>query len=259
MKIENRTFLISGGASGLGKACALELIKNGANVALLDMNEDGHELVKEAGSSAKFFVCDVLNTESITKAVQGTAEWAKASNKPIGGVIPAAGVSTPATILDRDGAPFSLDDVDFVLGVNLRGTLDLVRQGVAEIAKTEEGPDGERGIVIMVASSAAFDGQKGQISYSASKGAVAAMTLPMARDLARFGIRVVTIAPSLFETRMTSMMSGKVRKSLEATFEFPKRSGQPEEFAGLVKHSIENVMLNGTVIRLDGGSRPSKI
>ncbi|KFG87194.1 3-hydroxyacyl-CoA dehydrogenase [Metarhizium anisopliae] len=259
MKIENRTFLISGGASGLGKACALELIKNGANVAILDMNEDGHELVKEVGSSAKFFVCDVLNTESITKAVQGTAAWAKASNKPIGGVIPAAGVSTPATILDRDGAPFSLDDVDFVLGVNLRGTLDLVRQGVAEIAKTEEGPDGERGIVIMVASSAAFDGQKGQISYSASKGAVAAMTLPMARDLARFGIRVVTIAPSLFETRMTSMMSGKVRKSLEATFEFPKRSGQPEEFAGLVKHSIENVMLNGTVIRLDGGSRPSKI
>ncbi|KAK9434951.1 3-hydroxyacyl-CoA dehydrogenase type-2 [Metarhizium brunneum] len=259
MKIENRTFLISGGASGLGKACALELIKNGANVAILDMNEDGHELVKEVGSSAKFFVCDVLNTESITKAVQGTAEWAKASNKPIGGVIPAAGVSTPATILDRDGAAFSLDDVDFVLGVNLRGTLDLVRQGVAEIAKTEEGPDGERGIVIMVASSAAFDGQKGQISYSASKGAVAAMTLPMARDLARFGIRVVTIAPSLFETRMTSMMSGKVRKSLEATFEFPKRSGQPEEFAGLVKHSIENVMLNGTVIRLDGGSRPSKI
>ncbi|KAK2589409.1 hypothetical protein QQS21_012913, partial [Conoideocrella luteorostrata] len=162
-------------------------------------------------------------------------------------------------ILDRDGAPFSIDDVDFVLGVNLRGVLDLVRQGVAEIAKTPEGPDGERGIVIMVASSAAFDGQKGQISYSASKGAVAAMTLPMARDLARFGIRCVTIAPSLFETRMTSMMSNKVRKSLEATYEFPKRSGQPEEFAGLVKHAIENLMLNGTVIRLDGGSRPSKI
>ncbi|KHN93965.1 3-hydroxyacyl-CoA dehydrogenase [Metarhizium album ARSEF 1941] len=259
MKIENRTFLISGGASGLGKACALELVKNGANVAILDMNDDGNELVKDIGSSAKFFVCDVLNTESITKAVQGTAEWAEASNKPIGGVIPAAGVSTPATILDRNGAPFSLDDVDFVLGVNLRGTLDLVRQGVAEIAKTDEGADGERGIVIMVASSAAFDGQKGQISYSASKGAVAAMTLPMARDLARLGIRVVTIAPSLFETRMTSMMSGRVRKSLEATFEFPKRSGRPEEFSALVKHCIENIMLNGTVIRLDGGSRPSKI
>lgn len=259
MRIENRTFLISGGASGLGKACALEIAKNGGNVAILDMNDDGHEVAKEIGPSAKFFVCDVLNTESITKAVQGTAEWAKRVNKPIGGVIPAAGVSTPATILDRDGNPFSLDDVDFVLGVNLRGVLDLVRQGVAEIAKAEEGPDGERGVVIMVASSAAFDGQKGQISYSASKGAVAAMTLPMARDLARFGIRCVTIAPSLFDTRMTSMMSGKVRKSLEATYEFPKRSGQPEEFAGLVKHSIENIMLNGTVIRLDGGSRPSKI
>ncbi|OAA47909.1 3-hydroxyacyl-CoA dehydrogenase [Metarhizium rileyi] len=259
MKIQNRTFIISGGASGLGKACALELIKNGANVAILDLNEDGHEMVKDVGSCAKFFVCDVLDTESITKAVQGTAEWAKASSKPIGGVIPAAGVSTPATILNRDGAPFSMDDVDFVVGVNLRGTLDLVRQGVAEIAKTEEGSDGERGIVIMIASSAAFDGQKGQISYSASKGAVAAMTLPMARDLARFGIRVVTIAPSLFETRMTSMMSSKVRKSLEATYEFPKRPGQPEEFAALAKHSIENIMLNGTVIRLDGGSRPSKI
>lgn len=161
--------------------------------------------------------------------------------------------------MDRDGNPFSLDDVDFVLGVNLRGVLDLVRQGVAEIAKAPEGPDGERGVVIMVASSAAFDGQKGQISYSASKGAVAAMTLPMARDLARYGIRCVTIAPSLFETRMTSLMSSKVRKSLEATYEFPKRSGQPEEFAGLARHCIENAMLNGTVIRLDGGSRPSKI
>ncbi|KAG6012105.1 hypothetical protein E4U54_007722 [Claviceps lovelessii] len=260
MKIENRTFLISGGASGLGKACALEILHNGGSVAILDMNEDGHDVVKQAGSSARFFPCDVLNTESITEAVRATAEWAKQVNKPIGGVIPAAGVSTPATILDRDGNPFSLDDVDFVLGVNLRGVLDLVRQATAEMAKVvPEGPDEERGVVIMVASSAAFDGQKGQISYSASKGAVAAMTLPMARDLARFGIRCVTIAPSLFETRMTSMMSSKVRKSLEATYEFPRRAGRPEEFAGLVKHCIENAMLNGTVIRLDGGSRPSKI
>ncbi|KAG6036491.1 hypothetical protein E4U41_005706 [Claviceps citrina] len=259
MKIENRTFLISGGASGLGKACALEILHNGGNVAILDMSDDGRDLVGEMGSSAMFFACDVLDTESITKAVRGTAEWAKRVNKPIGGVIPAAGVSTPATILDRDGSPFSLDDVDFVLGVNLRGVLDLVRQAAAEMAKVSEGPDGERGVVIMVASSAAFDGQKGQVSYSASKGAVAAMTLPMARDLARFGIRCVTIAPAVFETRMTSVMSSKVRKSLEATYEFPRRAGQPREFAGLVKHCIENVMLNGAVIRLDGASRPSKI
>ena len=152
-----------------------------------------------------------------------------------------------------------MDDVDFVLGVNLRGTIDLVGQAVQEIAKTEADADGERGVVIMVASSAAFDGQKGQISYSASKGAVASMTLPMARDLARYGIRCVTIAPSLFETRMTSMMSDKVRKSLEATFEHPKRAGRPDEFAHLVNAVISNSMLNATVIRLDGGSRPSKI
>ncbi|KAG5923540.1 hypothetical protein E4U42_004926 [Claviceps africana] len=259
MKIENRTFLISGGASGLGRACALEIVHNGGHVAILDLNDEGHDVVKQMGPSAKFYACDVLDTESITKAVRATAEWAKQVNKPIGGVIPAAGVSTPATILDRDGSPFGLDDVDFVLGVNLRGVLDLVRQATAEMAKLPEGPDGERGVVIMVSSSAAFDGQKGQVSYAASKGAVAAMTLPMARDLARFGIRCVTIAPSLFETRMTSMMSPKVRKSLEATYEFPRRSGRPDEFARLVRHCIENAMLNGTVIRLDGGSRPSKI
>ncbi|POR33182.1 3-hydroxyacyl-CoA dehydrogenase type-2 [Tolypocladium paradoxum] len=253
MKIANRTFIVSGGASGLGKACVEELVKNGANVSILDMNEDGQALASELGSSAKFFVCDVLDSASITKAVQGTVEWAQQTNKAIGGVIPAAG------ILDRNGSAFNLDDVDFVLGVNLRGTIDLVRQAVEEIAKADVDADGERGIVIMVASSAAFDGQKGQISYSASKGAVTAMTLPMARDLSRYSIRCVTIAPSLFETRMTSMMSGKVRKSLEATFEHPKRAGRPDEFAHLVNAVISNSMLNATVIRLDGGSRPSKI
>lgn len=268
-------------ASGLGRACVEDLIKHGANVAILDMNEDGKDLAAELGSSARFFVCDVLDSSSISKAVEGAAEWAQQTKRPVGGVIPAAGVSTPATvrfcpsmkkklawrdadargpqILDRNGSPFSLDDVDFVLGVNLRGTIDLVRQAVAHIAKSEPDADGERGVVIMVASSAAFDGQKGQISYSASKGAVASMTLPMARDLARHGIRCNTIAPSLFETRMTSAMSGKVRKSLEATFEFPRRAGRPDEFALLARQCIENSMLNGTVIRIDGGSRPSKI
>jgi 3-hydroxyacyl-CoA dehydrogenase / 3-hydroxy-2-methylbutyryl-CoA dehydrogenase len=151
--------------------------------------------------------------------------------------------------------------VDFVLGVNLRGTLDLTKQCLEHIAKVDPvGEDGERGIVIMVASSAAFDGQKGQVSYAASKGAVAAMTLPMARDLARYGIRVVTIAPSLFESGMTALMSGKVRSSLEGAMEFPLRAGRPEEFAQLVRQSIENIMLNGVVIRLDGAMRmPSKM
>jgi 3-hydroxyacyl-CoA dehydrogenase / 3-hydroxy-2-methylbutyryl-CoA dehydrogenase len=164
-------------------------------------------------------------------------------------------------ILDRNGEAFSLDDFDFVMNVNLRGTIDLVRQTLEHLAKIEPvEPDGERGIIIMVASSAAFDGQKGQVSYSASKGAITAMTLPMARDLARYGVRVVTIAPSLFESRMTSMMPPKVRKSLEGAMEFPRRAGKPEEFAQLARQAIENVMLNGTVIRLDGGMRmPSKM
>ncbi|CAH0056468.1 unnamed protein product [Clonostachys solani] len=262
MKIENRTFIISGGASGLGRACVEEICNNGGNVAILDMNEEqGLEFAKEIGDSAKFFVCNVLETESITAAVQGTVSWIKETGKALGGVIPAAGVSTPSTILRRDGSAFSLDDFDFVLNVNLRGTIDLVRQSLEQLAQTPpSGPDSERGVVIMVASSAAFDGQKGQVSYSASKGAVAAMTLPMARDLARYGIRVVTIAPSLFESRMTSMMSEKVRKSLEGAMEFPRRAGQPNEFAQLVRQAIENIMLNGVVIRLDGAMRmPSKM
>ena len=164
-------------------------------------------------------------------------------------------------MLDRDNNPFSLDDVDFVMNVNVRGTIDLVRQTLPHLATGPgTGPDSERGVVIMVASSAAYDGQKGQVSYSASKGAVVSMTLPMARDLARHGIRVITIAPSLFESRLTSMMSGKVRKSLEGAMEFPKRAGKPEEFAQLVRQGIENMMLNGVVIRLDGAMRmPSKM
>ncbi|GKT42853.1 3-hydroxyacyl-CoA dehydrogenase type-2 [Colletotrichum spaethianum] len=262
MKIEGHTFIISGGASGLGQACVEEICKNGGHAAILDMNEEnGNDIVSKLGSSAKFFVCDVLDTKSIEAAVQGTSAWVKQTGKPVGGVIPAAGVGNPSTILDRNGNPFSLDDWDFVLNINLRGTIDLTRQALALMAKNEpSSPDGERGVVIMVASSAAFDGQKGQVAYAASKGAVTAMTLPMTRDLARFGIRVVTIAPSLFESRMTAVMSNKVRASLERSMEFPVRAGKPEEFAALAKHAIENVMLNGTVLRLDGGMRmPSKM
>lgn len=167
--------------------------------------------------------------------------------------------AAPSQVLGRDGAPLSLDDVDFVLDVNIRGVIDVVRQAAQHIARADADADGERGVVVMVASSAAFDGQKGQVAYAASKGAVASMTLPMARDLARFGIRCVTVAPSLFETRMTSAMSPRVRKSLEATYEFPLRAGRPDEFAQLVRQCIENSMLNGAVIRIDGGSRPNKI
>ena len=147
------------------------------------------------------------------------------------------------------------------MNINVRGTIDLVRQVLPHIASTTpSGPDGERGVVIMVASAAAYDGQMGQVSYAASKGAVASMTLPMARDLSRFGIRVVTIAPSIFDTSMAAMLSDKVREGLKKAMEFPIRPGLPHEFASLARQAIENVMLNGVVIRLDGATRmPSKL
>ncbi|KAK5992570.1 17-beta-hydroxysteroid dehydrogenase 10 [Cladobotryum mycophilum] len=262
MQIKDRTFILSGGASGLGKGCVEEIVNAGGHVAVLDLGDEavGQALEKEFGSAVKFFPCNVLHTEQIAKAVQGAVSWVKETGKQLGGVIPAAGVALPATTLDRHGNALDLDGVDFVLGVNLRGVIDLIRQSVVHIAKVDPvGPDGERGVVIMVSSSSAFDGQYGQVSYAATKGAVASMALPMSRDLARHGIRVVAVAPSMFVSNMTKMMSDKVKKSLEDTFVFPKRAGNASEFSGLVKHIIENPMLNGAVIRLDGGSRPSKI
>ncbi len=252
---------------------AEDLCRHGAAVALLDRNEeDGTAAAKALGGDrvARFFAVDVTDTESIEAAVKGTVAWiATTTKKPLGGVVPAAGVGFPGLILDRKLKPLPLPSFDFVLNINLRGTVDLVRlvlpymagggEGLDDTAKAlvgrPEGADGERGVVIMVASSAAFEGQMGQVAYSASKGAVAAMTLPMARDLSRHGVRVVTIAPSMFDTSMAQAMTDKVKASLLKSMEFPKRPGQAEEFAILVRHIIENPMLNGTVIRLDGASR----
>ncbi|KAF3764254.1 NAD(P)-binding protein [Cryphonectria parasitica EP155] len=267
MKISGRTFVISGGASGLGRATALELAQHGGNISILDLNEDaGAELVKQLGgeSRAKFFPVDVTDTESIAAAVEGTAQWVSKTGAPLGGIIPAAGVGNPGLILDGKHRPLSLQSIDFVLNINLRGTLDVLRQFLPLLAQSPASPtahgDPERGVVVMVASAAAFDGQMGQTAYAASKGAVASMTLPLTRDLSRFGIRVLTIAPGTFETPMTAMMSDKVRTSLEKSMEFPKRGGTGEEFAALVRSCVENVMLNGTVIRLDGGARmPSRL
>ncbi|KAK4149369.1 hypothetical protein C8A00DRAFT_38030 [Chaetomidium leptoderma] len=263
MKISGRTFVVSGGASGLGRACVRDICAAGGNAVILDMNEElGPALVHELGPSrAQFLVCDVADTASIASAVQATVAWTTATGKPLGGIIPAAGVGHPGLILDKALRPVSLESVDFVLSINLRGTLDLVRQFLPHLAATTPvGADGERGVVVMVASAAAFEGQMGQVAYAASKGAVAAMTLPMARDLSRFGIRVVTIAPSMFDSNMTAGMSDKVRAGLKKAMEFPVRAGKPEEFASLVRQSIENVMLNGVVIRLDGATRmPSKL
>ncbi|MCJ1339317.1 hypothetical protein MMC09_004606 [Bachmanniomyces sp. S44760] len=262
MKISGRTFLVSGGASGLGRATARDLVAAGGNVAILDMNEDlGQQLVKESPEQTRFWAVDVSNSKSISDAVSAVIAWSRESGFEIGGVIAAAGVSSPAKIIDRHGEPFDLGQFDFVMNINVRGSIDLIRQVLSHLSRVEPlGPDGERGVVVLVSSSAAFDGQPGQVAYAASKGAIASLTLPMARDLARYGIRVVTIAPSLFESGMTAMMSAKVRTSLEKVMEFPVRPGKPEEFSRLVREGIENSMLNGVVVRLDGGTRmPSKM
>ena len=197
----------------------------------------------------------------MASAVKASLVWIKETQKELGGVIAAAGVSNPAKIIDRHGDPLSMDGFDFVMNINVRGSIDLVRQCLPHLTTVPpEGPDGERGVIILVSSSAAFDGQPGQVAYSASKGAIASLTLPLARDLARYGIRVVTVAPSLFDSGMTAKMSDKVRQSLTRVMEFPLRPGRPEEFARVVKDGIENVMLNGTVIRLDGAMRmPSRM
>jgi len=263
MKPEGRTFIISGGCSGLGLATARDLHSAGAYVSLFDLNEEaGETIVKELGNRAKFFECDVSQTESVENAVNGTAAWIKETGKHLGGVIAAAGVGAAQKIIDgRTGEPIGIDSIDFVLNINIRGTLDLVRLALPHIIKAPPiQPDGERGVLILVSSSAAFDGQPGQVAYAASKGAVASMTLPLARDVARYGVRVVTIAPSLFESNMTAVLPEKARKSLERVMEFPVRAGKPNEFASLVRQGIENIMLNGTVIRLDGAMRmPSKM
>ncbi|KAK6348807.1 hypothetical protein TWF730_009577 [Orbilia blumenaviensis] len=257
MKIEKRTFLISGGASGLGRATTLDIVAKGGSVAILDLNETlAQEVISiTSADKVKFFETDVTNTEQVASSVKSAAEWAVSSNAPLGGIIAAAGVANPGLIYGRQG-PLDLDGFKFVVDINVTGTVDLVRNGLEYLTKVEPaGPDGERGVIIMVASAAAFEGQSGQTAYSASKGAVVSMTLPMARDLSRYGIRVMTLAPSMFDSPMTERMSAKVKESLTRSMEFPKRPGKPHEFSQVAIACIESSMLNGEVIRLDGASR----
>ncbi|KAJ4403380.1 hypothetical protein N0V91_006611 [Didymella pomorum] len=257
MKVQGRTFIISGGVSGLGLATARALHALGGYVSLLDLNSDnGSKIASELGSRAKFFETDVTSTEAIASAISGTVSWIESTKAPLGGVIAGAGVGLPGLIISKKNEPLSIESIDFVLNINLRGTLDLVRQALPHMTlNAPDGADGERGVIVMIASSAAFDGQMGQVAYAASKGAVASLTLPLARDLSKYGIRAVTIAPSMFDSAMTKMMSAKVKQSLEGSMEFPKRAGEPEEFARLVVEAVGNQMLNGTVLRLDGAMR----
>lgn len=257
MHVKDRTFIVSGGASGLGLATVKDLHSHGGYIAILDFHaENGAKVQKELGSRTKFYEVDVTDTASLEKAVASIVEWVKQTGKAIGGVVPAAGVSLPGLLIDRHNNPISMAKIDFVLNINLRGVLDLLRLTLPHMnSNTPTEDNGERGVMVLVSSSAAFDGQVGQVSYAASKGAIRAMTLVLARDLSPRGIRCMSVAPSFFESNMTAQMSDKVRQSLTKAFEFPNRPGKAEEFASCVRYCIENPMLNGETIRLDGATR----
>lgn len=262
MHIKDRTFIISGGASGLGLATAEDLWQHGAYVAIMDMNPaNGEKAVKPMGKRAKFFEVDVTESESLETAVKNAIAWTKETGKPLGGLMPYAGVGLPGKLLDKHLKPIPMSKLDFVIDINLRGVLNLIRLVLPHMARNEpSGPDGERGVIVMVSSSAAFEGQVGQLSYAATKGAIRSMTLVLARDLAPNGIRCLSIAPSLFETAMSAQLSEKVRNTLIKVTEFPKRLGNAKEFAMMTRHCVENTYLNGECIRLDGATRmPSKL
>jgi NAD(P)-dependent dehydrogenase (short-subunit alcohol dehydrogenase family) len=251
MQLENKSVLVSGGASGLGAACVRLLNQAGARVVIADLNgETGNALVKELGDSTLFVQANVVDEESVQAAVQATV-------KSFGGlhvVINCAGIGVAERVLGRDG-PASLASFTKVISVNLVGTFNVIRLASAAMAANPASEGGERGVIINTASVAAFDGQIGQAAYSASKGGIVGMTLPIARELARYGIRVMTIAPGIFDTPLLAGLPEAARNSLGQQVPFPPRLGRPAEYAALAKHIIENEMLNGEVIRLDGGIR----
>ena len=255
MNIHGQAALVTGGASGLGAQTARHLAQRGAKVAVLDRNGAGAQAVAAeivaAGGTAIGLACDITATDSVLAALDA----ARAAHGPARLLLNVAGIGSAKRIVGKDGSAAPLEDFKRVIEVNLVGTYNITRLAVAEMVKLEPLQDGERGVVVCTASVAAFDGQVGQEAYSASKGGVAAMTLPMARDLAQFGVRVVTIAPGLFLTPLMAELPQPVQDSLAASIPFPKRLGKPEEFAQLAASIVENIALNGEVIRLDGALR----
>lgn len=250
MKIEGQAALVTGGGSGLGEATARELARLGAKVAVLDVNLEGAQRVAQdiGGIAVK---CDVTDTASVQAALDAAA----AAHGPARLLMNIAGIGTAKRVVQKDGSAAPLDDFAKVIQVNLIGTYNASRLFSAACAKLDALEDGERGVMLFTASVAAFDGQVGQQAYSASKGGLVGMTLPMARDLAQHGIRVCTIAPGLFSTPLMRQLPDAVQASLAASIPFPPRLGKPEEFAALAAHIVTNTHLNGEVIRLDGALR----
>lgn len=251
MQIEDRVFLITGAGSGLGAAVAQMVVSGGGRAVLLDVNaEAGAASAAELGDAARFQRTDV------TSEAEGKAALAAARDAfgRVDALVNCAGIAPGEKILGREG-PHALESFERAIRVNLIGTFNMMRLAAAAMAQNPAGEDGERGVIVNTASIAAFDGQIGQAAYAASKGGVAALTLPAARELARSGIRVVTIAPGIFRTPMMAGLPEEVQASLGASAPFPARLGQPAEYAALVRHICENRMLNGEVIRLDGALR----
>lgn len=250
MDIQGQAALVTGGGSGLGEATARELARLGARVAVLDVNLDNAQRVAtDIGGVA--CACDITHTDSLQAAMDAAA----AAHGPARILMNIAGIGGARRLVGKDGNPAPLDDFAKVIHVNLIGTYNASRLFAAACAKLDPLEDGERGVMVFTASVAAFDGQVGQQAYSASKGGLVGMTLPMARDLAQHGIRVCTIAPGLFSTPLMKQLPEAVQASLAASIPFPPRLGKPEEFAQLAAHIVTNTHLNGEVIRLDGALR----
>ena len=251
MQIQDQHFVVTGGSSGLGQGVATHLIEMGAKVSLFDVNEvAGAQTASELGSAAEFFQCDITCESSVTDALAS----AMGRFGSINGLINCAGIPGAKRILGKQGI-HDLESFSRIVQVNLVGTFNMIRLAAEQMQTNSPGEDGERGVIISTASVAAFDGQVGQAAYAASKAGVASMTLPLARELARFGIRVLTIAPGLFKTPMMDTLPEEVQKSLGESVPFPKRLGEPREFAQLVQQMIENRLLNGETVRLDGSIR----
>ncbi|MFJ1570760.1 SDR family NAD(P)-dependent oxidoreductase [Pseudomonas sp. NPDC088322] len=251
MHVQGKYFIVTGAASGLGAATAQSLVQAGARVMLVDLNAEAVSAkASELGDNARFTVADICDEQ----AAQAAVAAAVAAFGSLHGLINCAGIVGAEKILGKQG-PHGLASFAKVINVNLLGSFNMLRLAAGAIADTAADADGERGVIINTASVAAYDGQIGQAAYAASKGAVASLTLPAARELARFGIRVMTIAPGIFETPMMAGMTQEVRDSLAAGVPFPPRLGRPQEYAALALHIIENSMLNGEVIRLDGALR----
>lgn len=250
MQISDRVFLITGGASGLGAATVRMVLAAGGRAVIADVNQAlGEQLASESGGRARFVRCDVTAESDAKQAVSAATELG-----PLGGLINCAGIGPPARTLGREG-PHSLELFERVIRINLIGSFNMIRLCAQAMAAQSPNVEGERGVIINTASVAAFDGQIGQAAYAASKGGIVGMTLPVARDLSRDGIRVVTIAPGLFLTPLLESLPADAQESLGRQVPFPARLGRPEEFALMVSQILANTMLNGETIRLDGAIR----